>query len=341
MKKILSVVSMLAFAVVLTGCGSSTTDCKATSVLVTDVGGVSDKSFNQSTNEGIIRYAEENKSAGACAGTAIQSNSEADYIPNLTNASNGKNQLVIGAGYKLFDAMTDVAGKNPNQKYLIIDSVVESPNNNVASAVFAANEGSYLVGVAAAMKAEAAGKDTVGFIGGMEGPLIENFEVGYTQGVKSVNKDMKVLVQYAGNFNDVPKGKTIANQMYDKGAYVIYHAAGNTGNGAITAAKDRTNAGNEVFVIGVDRDQYEDGIYSGDKSVILTSALKRVDVAAESVSKSVLDGTFEAKTLVYDLKNDGVGIPEKNPNLDETIIKAINEAKDKIIAGTIVVESVE
>lgn len=339
MKKLLGMASFLMFALVLTGCGSSTTDCKTTAILVTDLGGVSDKSFNQSTNEGIKRFAEENKAAGACAASAIQSNAEADYIPNLTTASNGKNQLVVAAGYKFFDSMTEVSAKFKDQKYLIIDSVVTSPNNNVASAVFAANEGSYLVGIAAAMKADEAGKDTVGFIGGMEGEIIDTFKIGFEQGVKSVNPNIKVLVQYTGDFMDASKGKTVANQMFDKGAYVIFHAAGNAGNGAITAAKDRVNAGKEVFVIGVDKDQYDDGKYSGDKSVILTSALKRVDVAAESVAKAVLEGKFEGKTLVYNLANNGVGIPEKNPNLNDAIVKAIEDAKAKIIAGTIVVET--
>ncbi|WP_423362984.1 BMP family lipoprotein [Mycoplasma sp. P36-A1] len=336
MKKIAGLATAFALAIGLTACGgSSTADCKATSVIVTDTGGVDDKSFNQSTYEGLKRYADELGKEGACNASPIQSASAADYVPNLESVSGKDNALVVAAGYLFEDSMNDVASKNPDQKYLIVDTVVEQ--KNVVSAVFSAEQGSFLAGVAAAEKAVEAGKDTVGFVGGAEGPIIGAFEAGYIQGVKAVDKNIKVLSQYVGAFDKADVGKTIAAKMYDQGAYIIFQAAGQSGNGVINAAKELVQADKDVWVIGVDRDQYEDGKV-GDKSVILTSMVKKVDVAAYNVSKSVLEGKFEGgKTITFDLTNDGVGLPDENPNLEKSVMDKVNELKAKVISGEIVV----
>jgi basic membrane protein A len=218
---------------------------------------------------------------------------------------------------------------------LLIDSVVDLPN--VASAVFAEHEGSFLVGVAAALKAQDAGKDTVGFIGGMDFDLIQKFEAGFEAGVAAVDANMTVLIEYAGDFANPAIGQTLAAKMYDEGAYVIYHAAGGTGNGMIKEAKDRVANGQDVWAIGVDKDQFADGIYEGDKSVVLTSMMKRVDTAAYNVSEKVLNGEFNGGVLVFTLANDGVGIPAENPNLTDDWTKEIKGFADKIIAGEITV----
>lgn len=339
MKKIASLATAFALAIGLTACGggSSSADCKATSVLVTDTGGIDDKSFNQSTYEGLVRYGEELKDKGACNGDYIQSSAEADYVPNLQTATDNKADLVVAAGYLFEQAMTDVAKKNPDQKYLIIDTVV--PQKNVASAVFSAEQGSFLAGVAAAEKAKEAGQKTVGFVGGAKGSIIGAFEAGFIQGVKAVDKNIEVKSQYVGGFDKAEAGKTIAMNMYNSGAYIIFHAAGQSGNGVIDAAKQLVQGGKEVWVIGVDRDQYEDGKV-GDKSVILTSMMKKVDVAAYEVSKQVLEGKFPGgKTLTFDLKNDGVGLPKENPNLEDSVMKKVNELKEKVIKGEIKVSA--
>ncbi|MBN2261259.1 MAG: BMP family ABC transporter substrate-binding protein [Clostridiales bacterium] len=328
----LVLVLMLVVAM-LSGCAQSTAG-DMTIGLVTDIGGIDDKSFNQGTWEGIVRFAEDNNLAEDDY-KYIQSESDADYLPNLETFSDSGLDLIVAPGFLFFDAMTEVAAKYPEQKYLLIDSVVDA--SNVASAVFAEHEGSFLVGVAAALKAQDAGKDTVAFLGGMDFDLIQKFEAGFEAGVYAVDPNMTVLVDYAGAFNDAQKGQTIAAKFYDQGAYVIYHAAGGTGNGAIKEAKDRVINGEDVWVIGVDKDQYSDGIYEGEKSVILTSMMKRVDVAAYTVAEKVLNGEFTGDTLVFSLANGGVSIPAENPNLTAEWTATIQEFSDKVVSGEIVV----
>jgi basic membrane protein A len=305
--------------------------------LVTDIGGIDDKSFNQGTWEGIERFAVDYNLAEEDY-KYIQSESDADYLPNLQTYSDAELDLIVAPGFLFFDAMTEIAAQYPEQKFLLIDSVVEA--GNVASAVFAEHEGSFLVGVAAALKAQDAGQDTVAFLGGMDFGLIQKFEAGFEAGVYAVDPTMEVLVDYAGAFNDSQKGQTIAAKFYNQGAYIIYHAAGGTGNGAIKEAKDRVLNGEDVWVIGVDKDQYEDGIYEDGKSIILTSMMKRVDVAAYTVAEQVLNEEFTGGTLVFQLSNDGVGIPTDNPNLTDEWTTMITEYADQVIAGDIVVPEV-
>ncbi len=300
--------------------------------LVTDVGGIDDKSFNQGTWEGIQRFSEE---TGAEV-KYLQSENDADYIPNLSAFSDEELDLIVAPGFLFVDAMKEVSANFPDQKYLIIDDVVDSPN--VASAVFSAEQGSFLVGVAAALKAQDAGKDNVGFLGGMDFELIQYFESGFEAGVKAVDPNMTVQVEYAGSFADAQKGQTLAAKMYDAGAYVIYHAAGATGNGLIKEAKDRATNGQDVWAIGVDKDQYADGIYEGEKSVILTSMMKRVDVAAYEVSKMTMEGKFPGgQKLVFTLENGGVGIPAENPNLTADMSAKVAEFEAKVKSGEITV----
>ncbi|MCD6434798.1 MAG: BMP family ABC transporter substrate-binding protein [Clostridiales bacterium] len=300
--------------------------------LVTDIGGIDDKSFNQGTWEGMVEFAKDFNLAEEQY-KYIQSESDADYLPNLATFSDEEMDLIVAPGFLFFDSMTEVAELYPDQKYLLIDSVVDA--TNVASAVFAEHEGSFLVGVAAALKAQDAGKDTVAFLGGMDFALIQKFEAGFEAGVWAVDPDMTVLVDYAGAFNDAQKGQTIASKFYDQGAYVIYHAAGGTGNGVIKEAKDRVQNGEDVWVIGVDKDQYSDGIYEDGKSVILTSMMKRVDVAAYTVCEDVLNGEFSGDILVFSLANGGVSIPAENPNLKDEWVTTIKEFSDKVVSGEI------
>lgn len=298
--------------------------------LVTDVGGIDDKSFNQGTWEGIVRFSEDTK----VDTKYLQSESDADYVPNLSAFSDEELDIIIAPGFLFADAMLEVAGYFPDQPYLIIDSVVAG--DNVASAVFSEQEGSFLVGVAAALKAQEAGMDTVGFIGGMDFDLIQRFESGFEAGVAAIDSEMTVLIEYAGSFSDTQKGQTLAAKMYDQGAYVIYHAAGGTGNGLIKEAKDRRTNGDDVWAIGVDKDQFTDGIYDGDMSAVLTSMMKRVDVAAYNVSEMTLNGEFPGgEVLLFNLANGGVGIPEENPNLSDAIVKTVGEYEAKVVSGEI------
>jgi basic membrane protein A len=302
--------------------------------LVTDIGGIDDKSFNQGTWEGIVRFAKEVGLKERDDYKYLQSAAEADYIPNLSTFSDEKLDLIAAPGFLFEKSMSEVADKYPNNKYLIIDSVVNKPN--VASAVFAEHEGSFLVGVAAGLKAKADGKKIVGFLGGMQFPLIEKFQAGFEQGVKAVYPECKILVDYAGDFGAPDKGQAIAQKQFNAGAYIIFHAAGGTGNGMIKEAKERTAKGDIRWAIGVDKDQYNDGIYdeANKKSAVLTSMMKRVDVAAHDVAKMTLEGKFPGgQTLVFSVANKGVGIPETNPNLSDDIVAKVKEYEAKIASG--------
>jgi len=175
----------------------------------------------------------------------------------------------------------------------------------------------------------------VGFLGGMQFPLIEAFQAGFEQGVKAVYPDCKILIDYAGDFGAPDKGQAIAQKQFNAGAYIIFHAAGGTGNGMIKEAKERSSKGDIRWAIGVDKDQYNDGVY-GDKSAVLTSMMKRVDQAAYDVAKMTMDGKFPGgQTLVFSVANRGVGLPEKNPNLSADILAKIKDYADKIASGAI------
>ncbi len=363
MKKFLSLLLVLVLAFSLVGCGKKedkkpeqpadgkTTEQKQEDQkdaqkkdakdlhigFVTDIGGIDDKSYNQTTWEGVKKFAADFGLEDSQI-TFLQSKTEADYIPNLSSLADQKMDLIVAAGYKFQKALTDIADNYPDQKFLIIDSVVEKPN--VASAIFSENEGSFLVGVAAGLKTKAEGKNKVGFIGGEDSELIQRFEAGYVQGVKAVDPNIEVVIEYAASFADPAKGQTIASKLYDSGCYVIYHAAGGTGNGVIKEAKDRKLNGQDVWAIGVDTDQYDEGIYEGDKSVILTSMLKGVGVASHDVCKMVMDGTFKGELLVFDLSNDGVDIPANNPNLEKEWVDEIQKFKEKVKSGEIKVDPV-
>lgn len=304
--------------------------------VVVDRGGVDDRSFNEFTFEGV-------RQAGAqddnICYNYLSSATEADYETNLATLSNGSDakDLVIASGYTLAEPLYKVASAHPEVNYLIIDAVVDLPN--VTSAVFAEHEGSFLVGVAAGLKAKEAGKDTVGFLGGMEGEIIGRFEHGFIQGVHAVHPQAKILVEYAGSFADVTAGKNLAAKMYDEGAYIIFHASGGTGNGLISEAVERAKANQEVFVIGVDSDQFDQGIYDDNKSVILTSMIKRVDTASKDVTLMVKAGdNVGGKILEFTVANQGLSLPDINPNLSDEILAVVKDYTLKVSNSEITVK---
>lgn len=335
-KKVVSMFLVLSLVMALfAGCTAGGNDAFSVG-LVTDVGGIDDKSFNQSTWEGIERFKADNEGVET---VAVQSDSDADYTPNLSNMAEDEHDLIVAAGFLFADAIGTAAADFPDQNFLIID-VDWVQADNMVNAVFAEHEGSFLVGVAAALKAQEAGKDKLGFVGGVSGALIGKFQAGFEAGVAAVDPNMEVMVQYAESFVDVQIGQSIATQMYDDGAYIIYHASGNVGNGVIAEAKNRVANGDEVWVIGVDKDQYPEGIYEGDKSVVLTSMMKRVDNAAYDVAVKTKAGEFPGgQVLVYDLTNGGVSLPAENPNLSDDIVSAVKDFEAKVLAGDIEVPS--
>jgi basic membrane protein A len=202
---------------------------------------------------------------------------------------------------------------------------------------FAEHEGSYLVGVAAALKAEADGiKDAkFGFIGGIPGPVITKFEMGYIQGIKSVLPNAKVVDYYANDWGKPELAKAQAKNWFDSGVYAIFSAAGGTGNGTIAQAKEYRSQGKNVWAIGVDSDQYADGIYAEGKSAVLTSMLKRVETASSYALQQVKAGTFQGQVVILDAKADGVGFSDANSELGKDIVEKVNAAKAKIVDGSI------
>ncbi|HLS60214.1 MAG TPA: BMP family protein [Virgibacillus sp.] len=340
----LFVVLVLSVALFLAACGSSddaksddkdnAEDASDYSVgLVTDVGGVDDKSFNQSSWEGLQEWGEEHGLEEKEGYEYAQSDDESDYLPNLNRFVRNDFNLIFGIGFMLEDGINTIAEQHPDANFAIVDSVVDQPN--VVSINFADHEGSFLVGVAAALKTET---DKVGFIGGVDSETINKFEAGFVAGVKSIDSSIDVDVQYAGAFDAADDGKLIASNMYNNDVDIIYHSAGGTGNGVFAQAKDikHNDPDRDVWVIGVDRDQYDEGVID-DHNITLTSMLKRVDVAVQEVSNMGMEGEFPAgETLEFSIEDDGIGISLKNEDaLTDDIVDAIDEWKEKIVNGDV------
>lgn len=291
--------------------------------MATDVGGVHDQSFNQSAWEGLQRA---EKELGVEA-NYIESQQEADYGPNLETLYDAGNDLIWGVGYMMAGAIKEAAEKNPDQNYAIIDFAYgdESPEN-VVGVVFKAEQASFLVGYIAG-KMTKTGK--IGFVGGKRGFIIDAFEYGFRAGVKYADKDAEVAIQYADSFTDAAKGKAIANQMYQNGADIVFHAAGGVGLGVIESAKE-----NEKQVIGVDRDQN-----SLAPDHVITSAMKRVDNGMYNTVKAMAEGKLPVgETVVYGLAEGGVDIaPTSDKHVPAEILDEIATLKQEIIDGKITV----
>ncbi len=310
--------------------------------LVTDVGGIDDRSFNEMAWRGLERFAADNGLNPSSGARYLDSSSESDYLPNLSAFGKAGASLVVAPGFLFYDILPVAAARYPRSTFLIIDSVALDRNDavpsNVACAVFKEHEGAFLVGVAAGLKAKEAGADVVGFLGGMQFALIEKFLAGFEQGVRAVHPGALVLVEWAGTFIDPEIGRTLALKMFDEGAYVVFHAAGYTAKGAIMAAKESTLDGDPRWIIGADIDQYADGVYAEGKSVILTSFVKRVDVAAYEVARLTFEGRFPGgEILEFGAREGGVGLPEANPNLGPEQLSTIEEYRARIASGELVV----
>ncbi|GGE44720.1 BMP family ABC transporter substrate-binding protein [Pullulanibacillus camelliae] len=342
MKKYLFLfIAVLVLGTVLSACGSSNGDDGSKSsggdkkkgfkvAMVTDTGGVNDKSFNQSAWEGLQKFGKDNGLKLNTDYKYLQSNQASDYEPNLNTLvhNNGGYNLIFGIGYLMEDAVKKVAAANPNTHFAIVDDVVNA--KNVTSITFKEEQGSFLVGVVAGMMTKT---NKIGFVGGEKSALIKKFENGFKAGVKSVNPKADVLVQYAGSFSAADKGQAIANSQYGQGADIIYHAAGATGNGVFNEAQNRKKKGDNVWVIGVDRDQYDAGM---PEDVTLTSMVKRVDNAVEQLSKDAMNGNYHGgENLQYGLKDNGVGLSEHHDHIPDNVMKKVDDYKKKIINGDI------
>ena len=311
----------------LAGCGNGSTengtkggdDVALTAAIVFDSGGRGDKSFNDSAWRGMQKAQDE---LGVHPLT-YDSDSERDYESNLTAAADEGVDLVIAVGINMVSALEAVAKEYPDTSFAIVDGNIDLPN--VRSLVFAEEEGSYLVGYLAGLKTKT-GK--LGFVGGMNIPLIEKFEAGYTAGARNARPDVQVSAKHTGSWDNIDTAKESANILYSGGADIIFHAAGRAGLGVIRAAKER-----DMMAIGVDSNQ--DYIEPG---YVLTSMIKRVDEAVFQTISDVKDGAFSAGLKSYNLASNGVGISEleftKQLFTDEELAD-LDEVKRQIVDGEI------
>ncbi|MCL2066845.1 MAG: BMP family ABC transporter substrate-binding protein [Treponema sp.] len=315
--------------------GSRTTTVR----LLTDATGIDDKSFNAAAWRGILEFYGDTWTNARQRGIlydVVTAQTQDMYVPNLRQATDEGYDLIVTTGFTWADALAQVAADNPNQKYMIVDvDWLDAPN--VMQAVYAEHEGSYLVGAAAALKAISDGINNprFGFIGGVPGAVITKFEVGYVQGVLSVLPNAEIVDYYVNSWGEPALAKTQAMNWYDSGVYIIYSAAGGSGNGTIAQAKEYRAAGRNVWAIGVDSDQHEEGLYSGSDSAVLTSMLKRVETSLIYALNAVENNTFRGEVITFDLRADGVGYSETNPELNGAIKNEIEALKRQIIDGDI------
>ncbi len=295
----------------LVGCSSNNKEeeGKMTIAMITDVAGVNDQSFNQSAWEGLQKA---EKELGVNV-KYLESHQDSDYASNIETLVDEGVDLILGVGMKLAPAIEEGAKLYPEQKFVLVDETLETPLDNVEGILFNSQEASYLVGLIAGKMTKT---NNVGFIGGMELPVIDSFKYGFMAGAKAANPNIEVQAQYANSFTDQAKGKAIANQMYSKGADILFIAGGDVGTGAIEAAKE-----NNKFAIGVDRDQSDLA-----PNNVITSSIKRVDTGVFNVVKELVNGKFAGgTTVVYGLKDGGVGIADTTSNLvPQEIIDYVN-----------------
>jgi len=334
-----------------TGGGTCSSDIKVGVAL--DVGGLGDNGFNDLSKAGLDKaiadgiICQENTKF-------VESNADGTNLDeNVQSLADAGYDLIIGTGFAFTSdgKINEIAPDYPDTDFGIIDGYAtacgESPEDcglvnpasaipNVVDLTFTEEQGSYLVGVATALKAQELGCDNVGFLGGQTGFLIGKFEAGYRAGIKEIDPKMTVQVEYIGDttkaFDDIPGGEALSNKMYDNGACIIYHAAGDAGNGLFKAA-----AAQQKLAVGVDSDQYL-VVTSDQAKYILTSMIKRVDTATYDTIVAVADGTFEGGTAhVFDLASDGISYSQSNTDLmTQDIIDQVEQYKQKILDGDIV-----
>lgn len=329
MKKLMLVLSIM-MLVLFTACGKKDGEAapKEDNLkvgLVLSIGGLGDKSFNDLAYIGMKEAAEELN----IEFKYVEPANVSEYEGFLGEFAENGYDLTVGIGFQMADAIEKTATDYPNSKFMLVDMPVNAPN--AIGAIFDTEEGSFLAGALSAMMTET---DKLGFIGGMDVPTIREFGNGYFAGAKYVNSDIQTYQAFIGGnspFSDPAKGKEIALSMNDNGVDIIYHAAAGSGNGLFEAIKERN-----FYAVGVDSDQ--DYLQEG---LVLTSMLKRLDVAIVSVIKDLKDGKFEPGTRMFNVENGGVGITElkyTKEKIGEEKLAKLEEIRKAIISKEINVQ---
>lgn len=317
----------------------ASSDGRPTIRLVTDATGIDDKSFNAAAWRGIVEFYGESVENAKSRGTLydiVTCQTQDQYLPTLKQLADEGYGIICATGFTFSDAITEIADEYPEQNFVIVDvDWVGRPN--VKEFVFHEEEGSYLVGLAAACQAQSDGidKPKFGFIGGVPGSTITKFEMGYIQGIKAVYPDAEIFDYYANDWGKPELAKTQAKNWYNMGVYAIFSAAGGTGNGTIAQAKEMRYAGKNVWAIGVDSDQYADGVYAEGKSAVLTSMIKRVETSLLIALNDFAEGKFAGGVVNLSLKDGGVDYSKANKALNIKVIDAIEAAKKDIVSGSV------
>ncbi|NLI00798.1 MAG: BMP family ABC transporter substrate-binding protein [Chthonomonadales bacterium] len=296
--------------------------------MVTDSGGIDDRSFNASAWEGLKRA----KSELGVEVRYVESREQSDYKTNLGALADQGNDLVFAIGYLMEDALKEVAPRYPNTRFVIIDGSAPKLGNCLA-VKFREEEGSFLAGFVAASVSKSG---TLGFIGGMEGPLIKKFECGYRAGALTARPDITVLVKYVGSWTDVAKGKEFARTAIQQGADVLFHAAGKSGLGVLDAAAE---APGQVYGIGVDRDQ--DDEHPGR---VLTSMMKDVEGAVYRCVKDQVEGKWQSGERIMGVKEEGLKLSPMRYTrkaVSDEAMRKLDIVRSRIADGTLVVPATE
>lgn len=342
MKKLLSVL-VLSLCLFDASCSDSQSSKESGKLRVALVlaGFLGDKSFNDSSYIG-AKQAENDFGVEI---KVMESKVPAEWESNLLAMAADNYDLVIGVSTQLQDIINKHASSFPHIKFALIDGVANSINTNVISSIFAQNEGSFLAGAVAAMFTtnnsipNVNANKVVGWVGGMEIPVLKDFFTGYKQGVEYIDSEIRILQSFAGTFNDPLKGKELAIAQYSQGADIIMNVASGTGNGVLEASKEQNR-----YAIGVDLDQ--DSTYPGH---IVTSMLKRVDRATYIAIESVVNNTFNGGEVIYlNIENGGVGLTDMNiirqalgDQFPVYILDKVKELEEKVKNGEIVVNYYE
>jgi basic membrane protein A len=328
--------ALLALTVGLSACGSgssSSSGSKSTSTssaakkvkigMVTDIGGLNDRSFNAAAYTGL----KESKSQLGADIRVLTSSSNADYVPNLSTLARQKYDLVIAVGFLMADATEKVAKSFPNTKFAIIDypqALMKSKPANVAGLLFAEQQSGYLAGYMAGLYVKAkGGKQVISSVGGQKIPPVDHYIAGYQAGAKAANPKIQALNDYSQDFVNQAKCKELALNQIAKGSQVVFQVAGQCGLGALDAAKEKSVQG-----IGVDVDQG----YLGPQ--VMTSALKKIDQAVLQTVTKLQDGSFKAGDTLFDLKNNGTGIGKTN-SVGQKYVPDVDKVAAKIKSGAI------
>ncbi len=347
MKKFLTVALMLVVAFSVFASGSSEAPAASASSalkvgMVTDSGTIDDRSFNQGTWEGIKKAADELglestylRPAGTTTG---------DYMNAISDLYDQGYRFIGCPGYLFAEAVKEAQEAYPDLYLVILDSTIEGgAGEKTVTISWKEHESGFLAGVATAVEIQ---EGDVGFVGGIEIPAVQKFNWGFQQGVAYANENLGTNVNmdpsnfvYSGSFADLALGGQLATAMYDKGVKVVFAAAGGTGVGVINEAKSRRLAGQDVWAVGVDVDQYSVGDMGNGQSCILTSAMKYVDKAAYDMVYACYNGTFPGGVdMMLGADTSDLGIPSVNPNLSDSTMAVVKQVEADIIAGNIAIQ---